>query len=167
MVSSHIFYNKCWIFLLFLYTLFYLYHLMEIWKREWRFIFWCSSCFSSMIHICPYFRCHYANVSLSLCLCLIKVIFRYLPFPLCLLRNVFFQFYSYMFLFFSTFFRLCHHPFEWKNPFQSRVWQQQGGWSVICPLYSPHELKLTASVDLISHLSIRLLYIASSISCDS
>lgn len=51
----------------------------------------------------PYFRCHYANVSLSLCLHLIKVIFRYLPFPLCLPRNVFFQFYSYMFLFFLPF----------------------------------------------------------------
>lgn len=114
----------------------------------------------------PYFRCHHTDVYLSLHLLLKKVTFRYLFFFL----HVFGKMFYFPFVTIWVFIPLLGFvptPLNRQSLYQSKVWWQQCGWSVICLLYSPTWAIFWHLSHLIYQLNIRLLCIASILMCDT
>lgn len=113
----------------------------------------------------PYFRCHHADVSLSLHLLPIESHFWIFAFSMSSGKCSFSLLLPYGFFF--SFFRLCPHPFEWAksvsvHSFTPTVWVKCH-WSALLSTWETFWwLPL-----LTSHLNIKLPCRASSAICDT
>lgn len=108
----------------------------------------------------PYFRCHHADVSLSLHLLLIKSHFRVFAFSLSVFTEMFFFSFVAVWVFFPPFLGSFPTLLNGQNLYPSIVWWQWCRWSVIGSFYLHMEDILM--VHLTSHLNIKLPCRASS-----